>query len=118
MSSSEQEELESKVDLDSHLFKCRACSYVYDPREGIKKYGIEKGIPFFELDQLSFRCPVCRGGVEFFVDIGTPTQASGFKENMDYGFGVNKMTEGQKNVLIFGGLAFALACFLSLYSLN
>jgi len=25
---------------------------------------------------------------------------------------------GQKNILIFGGLAFAAACFLSLYSLH
>ena len=118
MSSSEQESLESKTELDSHRFKCRACSFVYDPSEGIKKYDIPKGVPFLELDQLNFRCPVCRAGVDAFRDIGPLDKASGFQENLDYGFGVNKMTEGQKNVLIFGGLAFALACFLSLYSLN
>ena len=118
MSSSEQESLDQKIDLGSHLFECRVCSFVYDPREGIKKYDIPKGIPFSELDKSKFRCPVCRERVEVFRDIGPPAQASGFEENLDYGFGVNKLTSGQKNVLIFGGLAFALACFLSLYSLN
>ena len=118
MSSSEQESLDSKSELDTHLFECRSCSFVYDPREGIKKYGIPIGVPFSELDQSTFRCPVCRERINVFRDIGSPSKASGFEENMDYGFGVNKLTEGQKNVLIFGGLAFALACFLSLYSLN
>ena len=118
MSSSEQQANENKLDLDSHLFECRVCSFVYDPREGIKKYGIEIGIPFSDLDQSKFRCPVCREKIGAFRDIGPPSQASGFQENLDYGFGVNKLTSGQKNVLIFGGLAFALACFLSLYSLN
>jgi len=103
---------------DSHLFKCRSCGYVYDPEDGIKKLGIIKGTPFSSFDPMIFKCPVCRLGVEFFTDIGPKSQPSGFKENLDYGFGLNKLTEGQKNVLIFGGLAFAFACFLSLYSLH
>ena len=118
MSSSEQESLEPKDDFSTHLYECRVCSFVYDPKEGIKKYGIPKGIPFAELDRQNFRCPVCRERIEVFRDIGPASKASGFEENLDYGLGVNKLTPGQKNVLIFGGLAFALACFLSLYSLN
>ena len=34
------------------------------------------------------------------------------------GLGVNRLTPGQKNVLIFGGLALGFAFFLSLYSLR
>tara|TARA_Y100001968_G_scaffold286460_1_gene287223 strand:+ start:552 stop:1022 length:471 start_codon:yes stop_codon:yes gene_type:complete len=118
MSSSEQESLKLTPELDSHRFQCRVCSFVYVPKEGIKKYGIPSGTPFSKLDKSEFRCPVCRERIEVFRDIGPETQVSGFEENLDYGFGVNKLTSGQKNVLIFGGLAFALACFLSLYSLN
>ena len=118
MSKSQPDEIQLENDIGTHLFECRSCSYVYDPSEGVKKYGIPVGTTFFDLDQVNFRCPVCRGTIEAFKDIGPPSKASGFEENLDFGFGVNKLTSGQKNVLIFGGLAFALACFLSLYSLN
>ncbi len=106
------------IDLSTHRFECRSCGYVYDSKEGVKKFGIPSGTPFSELDQTSFRCPVCRAGKETFKDIGPRSRPSGFEENLNYGFGVNSLTSGQKNVLIFGGLAFVVACFLSLYSLN
>jgi hypothetical protein len=48
----------------------------------------------------------------------TKSTSSGFEENLTYGFGFNKHPSGQKNVLIFGSLALAAACFLSLYSLK
>ncbi len=105
-------------DWREHRFECRSCGFVYDPREGIKKFSINVGTAFLDLDPVTFRCPVCRGTVDGFVDIGTPAKPSGFQENLNYGFGVNNLTPGQKNVLIFGGLAFVLACFLSLYSLH
>tara|TARA_Y100001968_G_scaffold330735_1_gene383411 strand:+ start:6491 stop:6877 length:387 start_codon:yes stop_codon:yes gene_type:complete len=107
-----------EIDVNTHLFECRGCGYVYDPEEGVKKYGITKGTSFLDLDKATFRCPVCRLDIEAFRDIGTKSTPSGFKENMDYGLGINTLTAGQKNVLIFGGLAFAFACFLSLYSLH
>ena len=53
-----------------------------------------------------------------FRDIGPRAKASGFDENLDFGLGVNRMTPGQKNVLIFGSLALGFAFFLSLYSLR
>ena len=118
MSQSQPKSEDSSFDLSEHLFECMACSYVYDPRDGVKKFGISSGTSFSDLDPKTFKCPVCRESTKSFKDIGLPSQPSGFKENLDYGFGVNNLTEGQKNVLIFGGLAFALACFLSLYSLN
>ena len=102
----------------AHRYECRNCGYVYDPIDGVKKFSIPGGTAFSDLDQLEFRCPVCRQGVNAFKDIGPRSAPSGFEENLNYGFGINNLTPGQKNVLIFGGLAFAFACFLSLYSLH
>jgi rubredoxin len=91
---------------------------VYDPGEGIKKLAIQPGTPFSALDVATFRCPVCRSPVKAFKDIGPRNKPSGFEENLGYGLGVNQLTPGQKNVLIFGGFALAIAFFLSLYSLR
>ena len=105
-------------DFRDNRYECRSCGYVYDPKDGVKKFGIDKGTPFYELDQASFRCPVCRSPVSLFKDIGPRAKPSGFEENLNYGLGVNNLTSGQKNVLIFGGLALVVAFFLSLYSLR
>jgi len=109
---------EPASDPASHRFECRSCGFVYDPAEGVRKLGIEAGTPFSQLDAASFRCPVCRSRVVAFKDIGPRNKASGFEENLNYGLGVNRLTPGQKNVLIFGGFALAIAFFLSLYSLR
>ena len=105
-------------DPASHRFECRSCGFVYDPAEGVRKVGIEPGTAFVDLDPLSFRCPVCRSKVGAFKDIGPRDKPSGFEENLNFGLGVNRLTPGQKNVLIFGGFALAIAFFLSLYSLR
>ena len=105
-------------DPDTHRFECRSCGFVYDPDEGVKKLAIAPGTPFSGLDPASFRCPVCRSKVGAFKDIGPRNKPSGFEENLGYGLGVNTLTPGQKNVLIFGGFALAFAFFLSLYSLR
>lgn len=105
-------------DPDTHRFECRSCGFVYDPEEGIGKLAIVPGTPFASLDPIGFRCPVCRSRVGAFRDIGPRNKPSGFEENLNFGLGVNKLTPGQKNVLIFGGFALAFAFFLSLYSLR
>ncbi|MCT0217747.1 rubredoxin [Synechococcus sp. CS-1329] len=105
-------------DPDTHRYECRSCGFVYDPEEGIRKLAIAPGVPFTELDPIGFRCPVCRSRVGAFRDIGPRNKPSGFEENLNFGLGVNKLTPGQKNVLIFGGFALAFAFFLSLYSLR
>ena len=112
--------LQSKEDdLSLNRFECRACGYVYDPKDGIKKYKIPEGTSFLDIDKAKFKCPVCRGKFDAYKDIGARFEPSdGFEENVVYGFGFNTLPPGQKNVLIFGGLAFAAACFLSLYSLH
>jgi rubredoxin len=105
-------------DPDTHRFECRSCGFVSDPGEGVKKLGISPGTPFAALDPVAFRCPVCRSRVGAFRDIGPRSKPSGFEENLNFGLGVNQLTPGQKNVLIFGGFALAIAFFLSLYSLR
>lgn len=105
-------------DPTTHRFECRSCGFVYDPEEGVAKLGIGAGTPFAALDPISFRCPVCRSKVGAFRDIGPRNKPSGFEENLNFGLGVNRLTPGQKNVLIFGGFALAIAFFLSLYSLR
>ena len=105
-------------DPANNRFECRSCGFVYDPAEGVRKLAIEPGTPFMDLDASSFRCPVCRSRVVAFKDIGPRNKPSGFEENLNYGLGVNRLTPGQKNVLIFGGFALAIAFFLSLYSLR
>ena len=104
--------------LEQNRFECRGCGYIYDPSEGNKKLKIPKNTSFMTLDGNTFACPVCRAGKNFYKDIGPKSKPSGFEENLTYGFGFNSLPPGQKNILIFGGLAFAAACFLSLYSLH
>ncbi len=108
----------SSTNLEQNRFECRGCGYIYDPSEGIKKLNIAKNTPFDMLDVNTFRCPVCRVSKDLYKDIGPRSKPSGFEENLVYGFGFNSLPPGQKNILIFGGLAFAAACFLSLYSLH
>ena len=110
--------LAEESDPRTHRYECRSCGFVYDPDEGVKKVNIAVGTAFADIDALTFRCPVCRSKVAAFRDIGPRTKASGFEENLNFGLGVNRMTPGQKNVLIFGSLALGFAFFLSLYSLR
>lgn len=105
-------------DPATHRFECLSCGFVYDPAEGVRKLAIAAGTPFLELDPVTFRCPVCRSKVGAFKDIGPRDKPSGFEENLNFGLGVNRLTPGQKNVLIFGAFALAIAFFLSLYSLR
>ena len=98
-------------------YECRVCGYVYEPDKGDSKSEISPGTPFAELPP-SWRCPVCGVKTSQFQNIGPVGTASGFQENITYGFGVNKLTPAQKNLLIFGGLALAFLFFLSLYGLQ
>lgn len=110
---------DSEEDIGLSRFECQSCGYIYDPKEGLKKFNIQKGTSFLDLEQSKFRCPVCRSGVAAYKDIGPKFQPSGgIEENLGYGFGFNNLPPGQKNILIFGGFAFAAAIFLSLYSLH
>ncbi len=98
-------------------YECNACGYVYEPSKGSSSGNIPPGTAFEEIPQ-GWRCPVCSAPRSQFRDIGAEDGASGFKENFGYGFGVNRMTSQQKNLLIFGGLIVGFIFFLSLYGLK
>jgi rubredoxin len=98
-------------------YECRACGYIYEPPKGDSKTDVGIGTPFEELPA-AWRCPVCGARKSQFSNIGPTGTASGFKENLNYGLGVNRLTPGQKNILIFGALALGVIFFLSLYGLH
>ncbi|MEA5616669.1 rubredoxin [Cronbergia sp. UHCC 0137] len=98
-------------------FECRACGYVYEPEKGDDKHDIPAGTDFADLP-VNWRCPVCTAKKVAFSNIGPAGTVSGFKENLNYGLGVNNLTPGQKNILIFGALALGFLFFISLYGLQ
>jgi rubredoxin len=97
--------------------ECRVCGYRYEPLKGDSKGNVEAGTPFEALPD-DWRCPVCNARQNQFVSIGATNAPSGFEENLTFGFGVNRLTPSQKNLLIFGGLALGFLFFLSLYGLG
>jgi rubredoxin len=97
-------------------YECRACGYIYEPDKGDGR-GVDPGTPFEELS-IAWRCPVCGARASQFSNVGPVGNPSGFKENLNYGFGVNTLTPGQKNILIFGALALGVLFFISLYGLK
>jgi rubredoxin len=101
--------------LDRH--ECQACGYIYEPTKGDDKQAIPAGTAFNSLPQ-DWRCPVCGARTSRFSNIGVKGSPSGFKENLGYGLGVNTLTPGQKNLLIFGGLILVFLFFISLYGLQ
>lgn len=108
---------ETKAEQALDRYECRSCGYIYEPTKGDDLRLIPPGTPFTELPA-SWRCPICGAKVSQFEDIGVAGSASGFAENLGYGFGVNSMTPGQKNLLIFGALLLGFLFFISLYGLN
>lgn len=98
-------------------YECRSCGYVYEPSKGDNKSNIPPETLFDDLPA-DWRCPVCGVRRSQFVSIGAVNAPSGFQENLNYGLGVNRLTPGQKNILIFGALALGFLFFLSLYGLN
>ncbi|NJO42049.1 MAG: rubredoxin [Cyanobacteria bacterium CRU_2_1] len=98
-------------------YECGACGYIYEPAKGDNTSDIAAGTAFEELSA-DWRCPVCGARKPRFSNVGPVGNPSGFKGNLGYGFGVNSLTPGQKNILIFGALALGFLFFISLYGLN
>lgn len=98
-------------------YECRACGYVYEPSKGDSNSGTPAGTSFEDLPS-DWRCPVCGARHTQFMNIGASDAPSGFKENLNYGLGVNLLTPGQKNLLIFSALAIGFLFFISLYGLK
>ena len=98
-------------------YECRVCGYVYEPNKGDGKANVPSGTLFDDLPK-GWRCPVCGAPTGQFTNVGAQDAPSGFEENLAYGFGVNTLTPGKKNLLIFGALAIGFLFLLSLYGLN
>lgn len=98
-------------------YECRSCGYVYVPAKGDNQGKVPPGTLFADLPS-DWRCPVCGVRKTQFTNIGAQGAPSGFAENLNYGFGVNRLTPNQKNILIFGALALGFLFFISLYGLN
>ena len=86
---------------------------MYKPTESGQ--GALAGTQFDDLPS-TWLCPVCKAPKDTFV-AQTKTIA-GFEDNLNYGFGANKMTGGQKNLIIFGSLAAFFVLFLAGYALE
>lgn len=56
-------------------WKCRKCSYVYDPVRGDPDGGIAPGTPFARIPD-SWRCPVCGATKADFYELAVPGQAA------------------------------------------
>ncbi len=105
------------AELALPTYECRLCGYRYIPAEGDPKRNIAPGTAFTDLPE-TWRCPVCGARKSAFVNIGASDAPSGFAENLDYGFGVNRLTPRQKSILIYGSLILAFLFFMSLYALD
>jgi len=105
------------IEVVMDCYECSSCGYVYEPAKGDERSKISAGTEFSALEA-RWKCPVCGAPKPRFQNIGRAGAASGFKENLKYGLGVNTLTPGQKNLLIFGSLLLAVLFFLSLYSLD
>lgn len=101
----------------SGSYECRSCGYIYEPAKGDARSKTIPGTTFSDLPA-NWKCPVCGAKKTAFRGVGATNAPSGFEENLKYGLGVNTMTPGQKNVLIFGCLALAFLIFLSFYGLG
>ena len=111
----QSEQIVESTELDR--YECRACGYVYEPEKGDDSRNITANTAFAELP-ITWRCPECTAKKKAFENVGPAGTASGFSENLGYGFGVNTLTPGQKNLLIFGALALGFLFFISLYGLK
>ena len=56
-------------------WKCRKCSFIYDPRLGDPDGGIPPGTPFEQIPD-SWRCPVCGVTKRDFYSLGNPQPAT------------------------------------------
>ncbi|WP_081972968.1 rubredoxin [Leptolyngbya sp. KIOST-1] len=98
-------------------YECLACGYSYEPTKGDSQARIPVGVAFEDLP-VNWRCPVCSAPKKRFSNIGPAGAPSGFKENLNYGLGVNRLTPAQKNILIFSALGLGFLFFISLYGLK
>ncbi len=98
-------------------YECLVCGYQYVPEKGDNRSQIPSDTAFTDLPS-EWMCPVCGASHSKFKNVGPTGKPSGFEENLQYGIGVNRLTPGQKNVLIFSVLGSFILLLLSFYGLG
>ncbi|OVA16624.1 Rubredoxin-like domain [Macleaya cordata] len=101
--------------LNTGIYECRSCGYLYDESSGDPSYPIPPGLQFDKLPE-DWRCPTCGAAQSFFQS--KSVEIAGFAQNQQYGLGGNALTSGQKLILIYGSLLLFFALFLSGYFLQ
>uniref|UniRef100_A0A5B7BRL0 Rubredoxin-like domain-containing protein n=1 Tax=Davidia involucrata TaxID=16924 RepID=A0A5B7BRL0_DAVIN len=101
--------------LNTGIYECRSCGYLYNEAAGDPSYPIPPGMEFDKLPE-DWRCSTCGAAKTFFVS--KSVEIAGFAENQQFGLGGNALTSGQKAVLIYGSLLLAFVLFLSGYFLQ
>ncbi|KAK8939643.1 hypothetical protein KSP40_PGU012240 [Platanthera guangdongensis] len=101
--------------LNTGIYECRSCGYLYNEAAGDPSYPIPPGFQYNKLPE-DWRCPTCGAAKSFFVS--KRMEIAGFAQNQNFGLGTNTLTGGQKALLIYGSLLFAFALFLSGYFLQ
>ncbi|KAL3845045.1 hypothetical protein ACJIZ3_002448 [Penstemon smallii] len=106
---------EKFVVVNTGVYECRSCGFLYNQSTGDPSYPIPPGLPFDKLPE-DWRCPTCGASQSFFQS--KSMEIAGFAQNQQFGFGGNTLTSGQKTLLIYGGLLLGFALFLSGYFLQ
>ncbi|KAL7611774.1 uncharacterized protein LOC111906469 [Lactuca sativa] len=101
--------------LNTGIYECRSCGYLYNEAAGDPSYPIAPGLPFDKLPD-DWRCPTCGAAQTFFQS--KSVEIAGFAQNQQFGLGGNTLTSGQKAILIYGSLFFFFVLFLSGYFLQ
>ncbi|KAE9598098.1 hypothetical protein Lal_00003965 [Lupinus albus] len=101
--------------LNTGIYECRSCGYIYDESVGDPSYPIAPGFQFQKLPE-DWRCPTCGAAKTFFQS--KSVEIAGFAQNQQFGLGGNSLTSGQKTLLIYGTLLSFFALFLSGYFLQ
>jgi len=100
------------------FYKCMNCDWEYDPEKGDSFLigGMIKPDTNFDDLPSNWRCPTCRASKDGFIEV--VETIPGFEVNQGYGFGTNAMTTGEKNTLIWGGLAAFFVLFIGGYGMS
>ncbi|KAG9459985.1 hypothetical protein H6P81_004493 [Aristolochia fimbriata] len=101
--------------LNTGIYECRSCGFLYDVAVGDPSYPIAPGLDFQKLPE-DWRCPTCGAAKSFFVS--KSVEIAGFAQNQQFGLGGNALTSGQKAILIYGTLFLFFVLFLSGYFLQ
>ncbi|KAI3802806.1 hypothetical protein L1987_30949 [Smallanthus sonchifolius] len=96
--------------LNTGIYECRSCGYLYNEAAGDPSYPIPPGLPFDRFPE-DWRCPTCGAAKTFFSS--KSVEIAGFAQNQQFGLGGNTLTSGQKAILIYGSLLFFFVLFLS-----